>query len=152
MSKGLDLVSELKRYDKILRESNLGFLSTIRKKDGLISTNPVGFVWDGESIRISTLKSRLKYENIVANPLATFCVVSRHNMMSYLEVRGHASLVEDPDRSFLRQSFMKGSGGEEPPPDMDAPGAERVIIVLHPQQLSSPQLYEGRFDRLAQTD
>jgi PPOX class probable F420-dependent enzyme len=150
MSQHDDIVTKLKQYDDLLRSTFVGLLSTIRKKDGLISTNPVGFVWDGESIRISTLKSRLKYENLAANSLATFCVMSPKNLMSYLEVRGHATLLDDKDRSFARQQFMLGSGGQEPPADMDAPHAERVIIVLQPQQVSSPKLYGGRFDDIAE--
>ena len=41
----------------LLKSSAFAMLSTIRAKDDLISTNPVGFVWDGECIRISTLKA-----------------------------------------------------------------------------------------------
>lgn len=150
MSEKEDVAMKLRRYDELLRSNFVGLLSTIRHTDGLISTNPVGFVWDGESIRISTLKSRLKYRNLVENPMATFCVMSPKNLMVYLEVRGHATLHDDADRSFARRQFMLGSGGQEPPADMDAPNAERVIIQLQPQQVSSPKLYGGRFDDIAQ--
>ncbi|MFO7550564.1 MAG: PPOX class F420-dependent oxidoreductase [Haliea sp.] len=129
----------------LLEESLFGVLTTIRAKDGLLSSNPVGFVWDGQQIRISTLKSRLKFKNLEADDRVAFCVVSRTNIMDYVEIRGHASLQDDTDRSFFRRQFMAGSGGEEPPEDLDAPGAERVIITIHPQQVSSPKLYGGRF-------
>lgn len=142
-----DIVNTLKSYDTLLRSSNLALLSTIRHNDGLISTNPVGFVWDGECIRISTLKSRIKYKNLVANPLVTFCLISPKNIMSYIEVRGHATLEDDADRSFARLQFVLGSGGQEPPADLDPPEAERVIIKIHPQKISSPTLYGGRFDQ-----
>lgn len=137
----------LKKYDALLRSTFFAMLSTIRHTDGLISTNPVGFVWDGECIRISTLKSRIKYKNLRANSLVTFCLMSPTNIMSYIEVRGHATLTDDVDRSFSRLQFMTGSGGQEPPADMDPPEAERVIITIHPQQVSSPTLYGGRFDQ-----
>ena len=52
----------------ILETAIQGMLSTIRHKDGLISTNPVGFDWDGEFVRISTLKARVKYANLLADP------------------------------------------------------------------------------------
>ena len=145
-----EVLAKLRQYDALLRSTFFGMLSTIRHTDGLISTNPVGFVWDGESIRISTLKSRLKYKNVLANPLATFCVISPKNPMSYVEVRGHATVQDDHDRSFARLQFMTGSGGQEPPADMDAPHAERVIIQLQPSQVSSPKLYGGRFDQMAE--
>ena len=40
----------------ILETALLATVSTISHKDGLISTNPVGFDWDGEHVRLSTLK------------------------------------------------------------------------------------------------
>lgn len=129
----------------LLQESFFGVLTTIRAKDGLLSSNPVGFVWDGQHIRISTLKSRLKCQNLAADDRVAFCVVSRTNIMDYVEIRGHASLQDDEDCSFFRRQFMAGSGGAEPPEDLDAPGAKRVVITIHPQQVSSPKLYGGRF-------
>ncbi len=131
----------------LLEKSAFAMLSTIRHKDALISTNPVGFVWDGQCIRISTLKSRLKYQNIAADPRISLCVISTKNIMDYVEIRGVATLDDDPDCAFSRRQFMEGTGGMEPPEDMDPPGAERVIITIHPKQISSPTLYEGRFDK-----
>jgi hypothetical protein len=45
----------------ILETALLATVSTITHKDGLISTDPVGFDWDGGYVRLSTLKSRVKY-------------------------------------------------------------------------------------------
>ncbi len=130
----------------LLTTQHLGMLTTVRS-DGMLSTNPVGFVWDGERIQISTLKSRVKYRNISADSRIAFCVQSAKNPMNYVEIRGFATLEDDLDRSFARRQFMIGSNGQEPPEDMDPPQAERVVITLHPQQISSPQLYGGRFDK-----
>ena len=99
---------------EILEDGVYGTLTTIRKKDGLPSTNPVGYVWDGERVRISTLKARLKYRNLEANPAVAFCVVNMKDITQYVELRGHASLAEDPDRSFFREQFMRGMGVEPP--------------------------------------
>jgi hypothetical protein len=44
----------------------------------------------------------------------------------------------------MRRQFKRGAG-TEPPDDLDPPGAERVIITIHPVQVSSPILYSGRF-------
>ncbi len=131
----------------ILDQNSLGMMTTMRHSDGRMSTNPVGYVWDGQSVRVSTLKSRMKYKNLVANPIITFCVVAQDDLTRYVELRGHATLEDDPDRSFLRLQFLRQSGGEEPPADLDPPGAERVTIRIHPEQVSSPELYAGRFSR-----
>jgi PPOX class probable F420-dependent enzyme len=147
MVNSIDMTDELGKHDDLLRSTHLAMLSTIRVRDGLISTNPVGFVWDGVRIRISTLKSRVKYHNIAANPTVAFCLIEPNNPTRYLEVRGHATLEDDPGRVFARLQFMTGSGGNEPPADMDPADAERAIIVIHPAQISRPALYGGRFDR-----
>lgn len=131
----------------ILAANSLGVLSTIRHRDGRISSNPVGYVWDGASVRISTLASRVKVANLVADPMVTFCVVDREDHTRYVELRGYATLEPDPDRSFLRLQFLRQSGGHEPPADLDPPDARRVTIRIHPEQVSSPLLYGGRFGK-----
>src|SRR5215471_4108132 len=64
----------------------------------------------GGSVRISTLASRMKYANLVADPTVTFCVVDRDDHTRYVELRGHATLEPDPDRSFLRLQFLWAPG------------------------------------------
>ena len=137
------------RHEQIFATTFIGTLSTIRYTDGHISSNPVSYIWNGTELEISTLKGRMKYKNLVANPLATLCVVSPNNHSQYVEVRGKVRMVDDPDREYLRYQFKKLSGGEEAPDDMDPPGAERVILYLRPEQVSSPVLYGGRFDELS---
>lgn len=139
------------QYHAFLEEHFLAMLTTLRA-DGMLSTNPIGYVWDGRQIRVSTLKSRMKYKNILRDDRICFCVQSPTNPMDYLEVRGHATVEDDPDRSFFREQFRRGMGGEEPPADLDAPDAERVIIVLHPKQVSAPKVYGDRFDDIPERD
>ncbi len=132
---------------EILKGATVGTISTIRVKDGLISTNPVGYVWDGKQLRISTLKSRVKCKNLVANPTVAFCVVSVKDLTQYVEIRGHATIEDDDaDNSFFRRQFFEGTAGEEPPDDLDPPGSQRVILTIHPEQVSSPAMYGGRFE------
>jgi PPOX class probable F420-dependent enzyme len=133
-------------HHELLRTQHLAMLTTMRV-DGLFSTNPVGFVFDGERIRISTLKSRVKYKNIKHDSRVAFCVQSFSNPMYYVELRGHATLETDADRSYFRAQYMSGSGGEEPPEDLDPPGAVRVVITLYPSTVSAPTLYGGRFHK-----
>lgn len=134
-------------HKQVLAENNFGLLSTIRHKDGLISTNPVSYVFDGECVQVSTIKNRMKYDNLIANPNVAFCVVHHADHTKYVELRGHASITEDLDRAFLERQFRETSGGQEAPPDLDKPGTERVIVRIHPHQSSSPLLYGGRFQR-----
>lgn len=132
---------------RILEANGLGILTTIRAKDGLPSSNPVGYVWDGQAVGISTIASRVKYKNILANPNVAFCVVDHADHTRYVELRGWASLEPDADRSFLDRQFRRQSGGQGAPKDLDAPGEQRFIIWIHPEQVSSPVLYGGRFEK-----
>lgn len=145
MSNSITIDIPEKHHD-FLASHSLAMLTTIRK-DGMLSTNPVGFVWNGTDIRISTLKSRLKYKNIVNDSRIAFCVQSFSDPMQYIEIRGHAMLEDDLDRHFFNEQYRRGSGGEEPPENLDPPEAERAIIVLHPIKVSAPTLYSGRFHK-----
>ena len=129
----------------VLERTTIGLMTTIRHKDGLPSTNPVGYVWRDGILRISTIKNRMKYANLLADPRVAVCVVDPNDHMKYVEIRGTASMTDDPDRSFLRSTFE--FAGMEMPEDLDPPGTERVVVRIHPQQSSSPVLYGGRFDR-----
>jgi PPOX class probable F420-dependent enzyme len=128
----------------ILETAIQGMLSTIRHKDGLISTNPVGFDWDGEFVRISTLKSRVKYANLLADPRVTFCVLDPQMPTRYIEIRGSAEISEDPDGELNRKMYRRHTGKEF---DLDAAEAERVIVRIVPIQVSTPTLYGGKVDR-----
>jgi PPOX class probable F420-dependent enzyme len=130
----------------ILETALLATVSTISHRDGLISTNPVGFDWDGEHVRLSTLKSRLKYRNLLANPQVTFCAVDPEMPTRYIEIRGYADISEDPERTLSRKMTRRMSGKEL---DLDEPGAERVIITIIPTRVSTPTLYGGRLDERA---
>ena len=130
----------------ILHSEMFGMLTTMAR-DGLPSTNPVSFVFDGTVVRVSTLKSRRKYSNIRDDDRVALCVQSSSNPMSYVEIRGRATLTDDADREFLRHQWSVHSGGMEPPDDLDPADAERVTITILPSAVSSPTLYEGRLDK-----
>ncbi len=128
----------------ILTTARQAFMSTRRVSDGFISTTPVGFDWDGAFIRISTLKSRVKYRNLVADPRLTVCIIDPLAPTRYIEIRGVAELIDDPDGSFNKAIYRKRTGKEF---DLDMPGAERVIVKVIPLRVSTPTLYGGRLDR-----
>ena len=133
-------------HEAILKTTFIGLFSTIRHTDGYISTNPVNYHWNGTAFEISTLKNRVKYPSLVAHPQATLCVVSPKDFMKYVEVRGRVELEEDPDRALMKEGFRRVTG-VNPPEDLDPPGSERVMIYLYPEQVSSPAVYGGRFDK-----
>jgi len=132
-------------HKAILETAVFAFVSTIRVKDQLVSTNPVGFDWDGETFRFSTLKSRIKYRNLQADSRITICVLDPVNPTRYVEIRGHAELADDPDGSLNQKIYRKNMGSDF---DLDEPDAERVIVTVMAEQVSTPLLYGGRLDHI----
>jgi PPOX class probable F420-dependent enzyme len=132
----------------ILETALVAMVSTISDKDGLISTNPVGFDWDGAYVRFSTLKSRVKYRNLLSNAQITFCAVDPKMGTRYIEIRGYAEITDDPENE-LPKKVAGRIGGKSWTPEMDGPGAERVIIKIRPTQVSTPTLYGGQLDQRA---
>lgn len=132
-------------HKAILENAVFAFVSSVRVKDQLISTNPIGFDWDGETFRFSTLKSRIKYRNLQADSRVTICVLDPVNPTRYVEIRGHAELVDDPDGSLNQRIYRKNTGRDF---DLDEPDAERVIVTVIAEQVSTPELYGGRLDHV----
>jgi PPOX class probable F420-dependent enzyme len=130
----------------ILETAPLAMVSTIRHKDGQISTNPVGFDWDGESFRFSTLKERVKYTNLLHNPLLTVCILDPVDATRYIEIRGVAEITDDPQGTLNKKVYRK-SRGQDAEFDLDGPGVHRVIVTLLPHQVSAPLLYGGRLEK-----
>ena len=129
----------------ILEQEYLAIVSTIRHQDGLISTNPVSIEWDGQFVLFSTLKQRVKYKNLLANPQITLCITSSTDSTRYIEIRGTAELTDDPGGAFQRAMWKRFTGEDEFV--YDPPGAERVIVKIVPLKVSAPSLYDGQMTR-----
>ncbi|MEZ5503386.1 MAG: hypothetical protein R3E50_12335 [Halioglobus sp.] len=129
----------------ILEQEFLAMVSTIRHQDGLISTNPVSIDWDGEYIRFSTLKQRVKYKTCWPIRKVTLCIISSKDTTRYIEIRGMAELTDDPEGAFQQAMWTRLTG--EGKFTLDPPGAERVIVKIVPEQISTPELYGGKVKR-----
>jgi hypothetical protein len=121
-------------YD-ILESCCSPVVCTVRP-DGFLSAHPVSIIWDGEYVRFSTLKDRMKYKNLLADPRITLCVIHPDNDLHYIEIRGRAEMAEDVDRSFVNSIAKKYMAMDEFP--FDPPDAERITVTVHPEQISTP--------------
>lgn len=108
---------------------------TTMRHDGLISANPVSMLWDGERVRFSTQKNRMKYKNMVADPRLTLCISSLEDPLYYIEIRGKAEIEDDPDRVFINRVAQKYLDMDEYP--YDKPGDQRVTVTVIPEQVSA---------------
>ena len=124
-------------HQYILTDLPIGHMATIRS-DGLISVNPVGLMWDGEFVRVSTIKTRMKYKNLVNDSRVSISIPHRNNPNIYVEIRGTAELTDDPDHTFINSIARHYMNVDEYP--FDQPGDERVTITIHAQQVSAPPI------------
>ena len=125
----------------ILDAKCFAHIATVRP-DGRLSNHPVSLVWDGEHVRFSTLKSRRKYRNLLADPRIAVSVPHPDNAWRYLEIRGKATLEDDPDRSFINQIAKKYMGVDVYP--YDAPGDERVTVTVVAEQVSAGEVHASQ--------
>jgi PPOX class probable F420-dependent enzyme len=124
-------------HHDILVDRPTGHLATLRP-DGRLSVNPVSPMWDGEHVRVSTLKSRKKYRNLRHDPRVAISIPHRNNPNRYVEIRGIAELTDDTDRSFVNSVARHYMGVDEYP--FDGRGDERVTITIHAEQVSAPDI------------
>ena len=132
---------------EFLKDRPLGFLATVTPK-GNISVNPVAVMWDGYFLRVSTVKSRQKYKNLAQDARVAVCAVDRTNFNRYVEVRGHAEMTEDTDRTFIDSVARSYMGADQYP--FDEPEAERVTVKIVPSFVSAPRI--PLVDQIDQTD
>ena len=121
----------------ILTDKPTAYLATMRP-DGRVSVTPMGLMFDGEHLLLSTTKDRKKYRNLQADDRVTVCVPHRNNPNRYVEVRGRAVLTDDRDRSFVN-SIAKAYMGVDVYP-FDRPGQERVTIRVIAEHVSAPRI------------
>jgi PPOX class probable F420-dependent enzyme len=112
-----------------------GFISTLRP-DGQISVHPVSVVRDGDVLKVSTLKHRKKYRNLLADDRVAICVPQRNDPNRFVEVRGRAEVIDDTDRSFIDRLAQIYMGVDKY--TLDPPDYERVVIIIHPEQVWAP--------------
>ena len=121
----------------ILTDLPTGHIATLRE-DGRISVNPVALVFDGTHVRVSTVKSRMKYKNLQHDDRVAISVPHRNNPNRYVEIRGRAVLEDDPERSLVNEIARIYMGVDEYP--FDRPGDERATITIIAEQVSAPEI------------
>ena len=119
----------------LLEGTPIAFMTTVRP-DGRLSTNPVSVLFDGDRLRVSTVRSRKKVRNLEADDRVTLCIVQPGNLNRYVEIRGRAVVEPDTDRACINEIARVYMGVDEYP--FDAPDDERVVVSVIPEQVSAP--------------
>lgn len=85
-----------------------GKVATVHGPGGMPMITPVWFVLDGEDLAFTTGADTAKARNLRRNPRACLCVTDDEPPYSYVEVRGEATLSDDPDE-LLRIATAAGA-------------------------------------------
>ena len=106
--------------------------------DGRPQVSAVWFLADDDQVRVSLNTSRQKTKNLTKNPAATLFILDTANPARYLELRGDAKVVADPDYVFADQ--LAGKYGGVDLRNMDQPGESRVVVTIEPVRVNAVDL------------
>jgi PPOX class probable F420-dependent enzyme len=99
--------------------------------DGRPQTSLVWATTDGEDVLFSTIKGRRKYANLTRDPRVSALVYAAADPYTYAEVRGTATITEDPRAELINELALKYTGE----PFGERPGEQRVIVRIRPQRV-----------------
>ncbi len=91
-------------------------------------------VWaktDGGDVLFSTIKGRRKYANLTRDPRVGALVYDAADPYTYAEVRGTATITDDPAAELINELALKYTGQ----PFGERPGEERVIVRIRPDKV-----------------
>jgi PPOX class probable F420-dependent enzyme len=122
------------RLSELAREladgANFAVVSTVQS-DGGPQSSVVWLTRDGDDLLFSTIKGRQKYVNLGRDPRVTVLAVDAGDPYRYAEVRGTATMTDDPHADLIEQLALKYTGQ----PFGERPGEQRVIVRVTAQHV-----------------
>jgi PPOX class probable F420-dependent enzyme len=119
-----------------LLDTSVATLATIGSDERPQQT-VVWFLAEGDTIRISLNSSRKKVDNLRQHPAVGILIIDPADSMRYLEVRGDASIEDDPDYEFAAKVGEKYGVDVR---NFDAPGDTRVVVTIDPTRVHAIDL------------
>ena len=116
----------------LISGSNPGILGTVNP-DGSPQTSVIWVGEDGGDLVMSSAAGRRKVRNLERDPRASLTIVDLADIERYIEIRGTATVTEDPGRALavaLGEKY-EGPGGGQVFLDLP-PEVVRVVIRLTP--------------------
>jgi PPOX class probable F420-dependent enzyme len=120
---------------KLLDSPVFVILGTIQP-DGSPQLSPVWVKRDGDDLLVSTTIGRRKESNIRRDPRVTVLVNPVDAPYTYAEIRGTATLVDDPERVLIDELSHKYAG--KPYAEFNPAAAQdnpRVIVRVTPRKI-----------------
>jgi PPOX class probable F420-dependent enzyme len=125
---------------RILAGPHLAILATTNP-DGSPQTSVIFTKPDGDDLLFSTIKGRRKTLNMQRDARVTLLVHSlpgAEGEFTYASISGTVEFTDDPDASFHQVMYDIYMDGAPAPVE---PGAERLIVRLHPTKTYAPPVY-----------
>ena len=101
---------------------------------GAPQVNPVWFDWDGTHLRFGQITTRQKVRNLRRDPRIAVSIVDPANPTRYLEIRGVARLVPDPELELTHRLAKKYLGLDRFP--YAQVGEARIQVVVEPRRVT----------------
>ena len=111
-----------------LLDSPVATLATIGR-DGRPQVSEVWFLAEGDSVVISLNRTRQKTRNLERNPACNLFILDLANPYRYLELRGDAEIVPDPDYAVADRVGAKYGADLR---TRDQPGETCVAVTVRP--------------------
>jgi PPOX class probable F420-dependent enzyme len=99
--------------------------------DGRPQSSVVWARTDGDDVLFSTIKGRRKYANLARDPRLSVLVFDPADPYTYAEVRGTATVTDDPAAELINELAVKYTGE----PFGSRPGEQRVIVRVTPDRV-----------------
>lgn len=101
--------------------------------DGYPQSSAMWFMWEDGRLWFSAKRWAAKFRNVIEHPEVSFIVVDPANEFRYVEIRGTATVGEDPGctgRDRIRAKHGIAAGSVDPAADA------RVLITVEPERVT----------------
>ncbi|HTN80738.1 MAG TPA: PPOX class F420-dependent oxidoreductase [Acidimicrobiales bacterium] len=115
-----------------LLDAQVATLATVGD-DGRPQQSEVWFLAEDGAVKISLCSARQKTKNLLANPAIGVLIIDTAAPHRYLEIRGDAALVADPDYVFADRVGAKYGGADLR--KLDKPGEVRYVVTINPTRI-----------------
>ena len=119
-----------------LLDSPVATLATIGR-DGRPQVSEVWFLAEGDTVVLSLNRARQKTLNLERNPACNVFILDLANPYRYLELRGDAEIVPDPDYALADRVGAKYGADLR---TRDQPGETRVAVTLRPTRVRAVKM------------
>ena len=117
---------------QLLDEPEYAVLATT-EPDGQPQLSVVWVAREHNDVLVSTVRGRRKEQNLRRDPRATILVYPADDPQEYVEVRGEATVEDDPTGSLIQALSQKYTG--QPFTGDDGTDNQRVVVRLRPRHV-----------------